>query len=218
MKILRFTPTTTPITQPVTKFGGQPTWIATPQWPFSRTTQKPMRFICQVELPPQIAHGSQEMAYIFMTEPDLGDERVDGTWEAEGGENAVVLQPADFEHLVVTKPLTTGPTLRRGRNESVGFMAHLRGYRGRRILEEIELAVTQIESDPADEDARLRSRIAGEPGWLQNEELPNGGPWDLIVQIDSSRDEFDVDFADAGVGYAFIRRDGRAARFIWQSL
>jgi hypothetical protein len=78
---IEFTEVHSAVTAPVTKFGGQPIWLQRPQWPQSRQTHEPMRFICQVSLPETIAPGlPRRMAYIFMTD---GDEYVDGTWESD---------------------------------------------------------------------------------------------------------------------------------------
>jgi hypothetical protein len=48
------------------------------------------------------------MAYVFMTDED---DYVDGTWEPDGGENAVILQPGT--PTVTVQSLATGPTLYR---------------------------------------------------------------------------------------------------------
>jgi len=72
----------------VSKFGGQPNWIADPAWPISRSLNKPMRFIAQFRLPAELTDGKQRMAYVFMTEEE---EYVDGTYEPDGGENAVCI-------------------------------------------------------------------------------------------------------------------------------
>jgi carbamoyl-phosphate synthase large subunit len=55
-----------PIREPVTKFGGQPVWIEGPDWPLSRQTGRPMRFIFQVALEPRL-FGTipARMAYLF---------------------------------------------------------------------------------------------------------------------------------------------------------
>lgn len=42
------------VEMPVTKFGGQPVWIDKAQWPIDEENGKPMRFICQIELYPEI--------------------------------------------------------------------------------------------------------------------------------------------------------------------
>ncbi|HNO61948.1 MAG TPA: hypothetical protein PKH44_15045, partial [Plasticicumulans sp.] len=47
---LLFEPVREAVTACVTKFGGQPCWLKAPQWPLSRATGQPMRFIAQVAL------------------------------------------------------------------------------------------------------------------------------------------------------------------------
>jgi len=90
-----------------TKFGGQPDWITHPEWPISATTGNPMRFICQIELQ-KVGYGKKDakFAYLFMTDED---EYVDGTWEADSGENAIILQPGTTQ--LPTIDLINGPTL-----------------------------------------------------------------------------------------------------------
>jgi hypothetical protein len=98
-----------PIREPITKFGGQPVWWTEAQWPLSATTGKPMRFICQIALSAELfGTTDSRMAYIFMTD---GDDYVDGTWEPDGGENGVILQPGTTS--VRVEALTEGPTLYR---------------------------------------------------------------------------------------------------------
>src|SRR5689334_7009679 len=91
--LVTFHEVATPIREPVTKFGGQPVWIDRPAWPTGRKTGRPMRFICQVALDP-LVFGiiPTRMAYLFMTDEE---EFVDGTYEPEGGENAVVIQSGE---------------------------------------------------------------------------------------------------------------------------
>jgi len=40
---IAFEKVSTPITEPVTKFGGQPVWISDPQWPVSREKKQKRR-------------------------------------------------------------------------------------------------------------------------------------------------------------------------------
>ena len=51
---IEFVEESSPVRGLVTKFGGQPVWLEAPQWPVSRTTGEPMRFIGQVALGPDI--------------------------------------------------------------------------------------------------------------------------------------------------------------------
>ena len=65
------------IREAVTKFGGQPTWLEEPQWPLSRQSGAPMRFICQIRLDEELFGAvTARMAYLFMTD---GEEYIDGT-------------------------------------------------------------------------------------------------------------------------------------------
>jgi uncharacterized protein YwqG len=60
------------------------------------------------------------------------------------------------------------------------------------------------------------NKLGGTPGFLQNEDYPGEGEWKLLLQLDSTKVPFYVNFGDAGVGYAFLSADGREARFLWQ--
>ncbi|PRY32668.1 hypothetical protein [Umezawaea tangerina] len=95
-----FTPSG-PITDPVTKFGGQPVWLDTPTWPLSRELGTQMRFLGQIALP------GERLVYLFMTEDE---EYVDDTWEPEGGENACLVQPGPVPSFLRVSDQATGPT------------------------------------------------------------------------------------------------------------
>ena len=219
---LEFFEAKTPVTEFVTKFGGQPTWIQEPEWPLSKTTGELMRFIGQIALDEKL-FGSigGEMAYLFMTDnPD-----VDGTWEAEGEENALIIQPGNNSTRI--KAVTQGPSL---------FRMVKKLFRSRLVPEACEFGVRFIESEDLEwleekqrfalpdeqADTYLESlqgnKIGGTPGFLQGDEFPTGGPvpWKLLLQLDSTKVPFNVNFGDAGVGYAFISGDGVSGKFLWQ--
>lgn len=100
---IEFHEASSPIADFVTKFGGQPTWVSEPQWPLSRETGNPMRFIRQIKLTNELfPNTTAQMAYLFMTDEENG-EFVDGTYEPDGGENAVILQPGNCD--IPTKAL-----------------------------------------------------------------------------------------------------------------
>ena len=207
-----FDEVTAPTGEPVTKFGGQPAWVDRPTWPLSRQTGRPMRFIGQVALDPRI-FGTipPRMAYLFMTDDE---EFVDRTYEPEGGENAVVLQPGSFAGPALE--IAEGPTLYR--------MAAKPGQ-DRLVAEPCELAVTldfgeELESEEDDESEEdqdgYANKIGGTPDFLQDDEYPDGGPWRLLLQLDSSSVPFSINFGDMGVGYAFLSEDGTVGKFLWQ--
>jgi hypothetical protein len=55
------TPAPAPVGDPVAKVGGQPSWLAEPQWPLSRDLGTPMWFIGQFAV-----EGG--LAYVFLSE------------------------------------------------------------------------------------------------------------------------------------------------------
>ena len=52
--------------------------------------------------------------------------------------------------------------------------------------------------------------------FVQNEEYPGPGSWRLLLQIDSCKVPFCLNFGDGGVGYIFLSEDGKTAKFLWQ--
>ncbi len=220
---LEFVEPDRPIVEPITKFGGQPCWLVEPQWPMSRQHGKPMRFIGQIRIEEELFPGcAARMAYVFIT--DDVDEYVDGTWLPDGGENAVILQPGT--PFVPTAPIASGPTLQRGEDSPDGR---------RRLLLDAEYGVAVVPAtDPefipetdlfalSDDDQEEYSeavrgnKIGGTPGFLQGDEFPDDShTWRLLLQLDSCEVPFDVNFGDAGVGYAFIDEGGTVGRFLFQ--
>ena len=72
LQIVGFTEVFEPITEPITKFGGQPVWLEEPRWSISPTTGKKISFLCQIKLEPEIfGHIIAKMAYLFRDEDDL---------------------------------------------------------------------------------------------------------------------------------------------------
>jgi hypothetical protein len=38
------------------------------------------------------------------------------------------------------------------------------------------------------------------------------------MQLNANKDIFEVNFGDAGIGYAFLSEDGTRGKFLWQCL
>jgi hypothetical protein len=176
-----------------TKLGGQPDWIQAPQWPISESLKKPMTFIGQIKLDPQIFPESEaKMAYLFISE--FGDEYVD-TFEYDCGENAVILQPDQTPEIEILN-ISTGPTLS---ETPYGVMLEMK--------DDAKLGEKQLS----------KSKIGGIPHFLQNEEYPSHEPWNLLLQLNSSDVPFEVNFGDDGTGYAFLSKEGKVGKFGFQS-
>lgn len=217
--VLSARPSPTPITEPVTKLGGQPVWLGEPCWPLSKALGEPMRFIGQFVIYPEIFGACEaRMAYLFMTESDTD---IDGTWIPDGGENAVILQPGVWSGS--SAPLRKGPTL----SERI--------FDEKRALVEESPREYAVELRPDNDPEQLdesefeasgnwdrfcayveESKIGGTPAFLQHPEYPDAGMWRLLVQINSTIVPAGPNFGDAGIGYAFLSEDMQTAKFLWQ--
>lgn len=220
---IEFREVSSPITDAVTRFGGQPTWVVEPQWPVSRETGNPMRFICQIKLTEELVLDTMaQMAYLFITDEDDG-EFVDGTYDPDGGENAVILQPGIAR--VPVQTLTQGPTLYRmiekpGHDrlqpESCEFAVRLTIEDDIPFLPEDEFSNMSDEKVQAATGKLIESKIGGTPVFLQGDEFPFAGICRLLLQLDSTSVPFFINFGDGGVGYAFLNEGGDQAKFLWQ--
>ena len=204
--IMTARPVSEPITEPVTKLGGQPVWLDEPCWPLSKALGEPMGFIGQFVIYPEIFGETEaRMAYLFMTDTFANVT----TWEPNAGENAVVLQPGEWDG--PTAPLREGPTL----NERIFDSNH-------RFVEQVSREYA-VDLQPGDDPDTLEesedvdeSKIGGTPAYLQSPEYPDAGVWRLLAQIDAAIVPTGPNFGDAGIGYAFLSEDGKTARFLWQ--
>lgn len=204
--------------EPVTKFGGQPQWVTSPQWPLSAVTGNQMRFIGQVVLE-SIFFPEPELCgrivYIFMTSED---EYVDDTWDPYGGENAVIVQPGLFHGNYA--PLAEGPGLY-DYEEIVGARGIRKGIGGMRewhvtLRIDNDVVCESITGLPDDVEKGI-SWIGGTPKWLQSPEV-SLREWRLVLQLCSTRVPFEINFGDAGVGYVFVNRSGTQGILLWQSV
>ncbi|MBW4698947.1 MAG: DUF1963 domain-containing protein [Aphanocapsa lilacina HA4352-LM1] len=205
LKIKAFRAVGMPVTTPVTKFGGQPVWIDTPQWPVGRTLGMPMQFVCQIELYPKIfGQLPGRMAYLFVSGSD--EEHSTSFWDAHSGDNAVIIQPGGLCP-VQTLAIATGPTL-----EPHEYIPELES------AEDPPRPISLADSECTEADLQRMGghKIGGTPLFLDAVEYPDeSGHWRLLLQIDE-----DVPFAInccLGTGYAFIDQSGLHGTYLCQS-
>jgi uncharacterized protein YwqG len=220
---VEFVQVSQPIVTPTSKFGGQPVWLNAPQWPLSRSTGNPMRFICQLALDAAVFPGcAASMAYIFMTEED---EHVEDTWEPDGGENAVILQPGPAPTGIQCVAHATGPTL-----------YTMLKVRGKKLLQPVSQEFAVALSALQDETFQPESiregwgndqfeayastlagnKLGGAPVFIQSDQFPTGIGWRLLLQLDSTAVPFYVNFGSAGIAYVFLNADGTSGKMLWQ--
>ena len=220
---IHFSLSTIPITEAVTKFGGQPSWLEAPQWPLSRTTGKPMRFICQIALDDALfPQAAGKVAYIFMTDED---EYVDGTWDPNGGENSVIIQPGGKTDAGTSGIPSATPSLYDLVDQpgASTLVAQEREYAVRLSKTSEPAFVEQDQRSNWTEEqfaeyaqALEGNKVGGSPIFLQGDEFPEGGNWSLLLQLDSTAVPFSVNFGDAGIAYVFVDSTGTMGKFLWQ--
>lgn len=209
-RITRFQPAGEPTTAPVTKFGGQPTWLQDPTWPVSEAWNRQMRFVCQIAL-------DGRLAYIFVThadhdDPDFFDPDV---IFPDGGENAVITQPdGRYDGPVSASP--TGPTLHLEDGSPAEFTVDLHP-----VDEPDFLPQSQYMNLPTDEQSRYYdavsgNKIGGTPAFFQGDTWPDDGPWKLLLQLDADELPFHLTLGASPIAFAFISPDGRHGRFLVQ--
>ena len=209
-------------TRPQSKFGGQPNWVAEPQWPLSRSTGQQMEFIGQIELAPELFPESKsQMAYIFATENALAGGGLP-THDPSAGESAVILQPAGIP-LVDVVNRSNGPSV-----VTYFWSEDVEEYR-----EVTYLISTDRVSDPSfvpgeqkwqmpeaewiEYNGRIEpDKIGGTPWFLQSDEFPVcGAASTLIVQFFAV--PFVLNLADGGTASVFMNPAGTVGGYLFQS-
>ncbi|MEV4627294.1 hypothetical protein AB0J90_13480 [Micromonospora sp. NPDC049523] len=205
-----------PVTQPITKFGGQPTWLGRPQWPLSASRGTPMRFVCQIVLQPELfGDGPVRLAYVFVTHGEHGRDAEEFDPDVvlpDGGENAVVVQPGAFTG--PTASSTSGPTLYHEDGSPAEYTVDLvRGEDPEPMVSEAYLGL------PADERDRYfrtvdHDKIGGTALPLDQHDLPAPGSWRLLLRLATNWTPFHLNLGAAPVVLAFLSTDAREGRLL----
>lgn len=199
---LQFKVAEKPITSIQTKFGGQPVWLEAPQWP-QDSRGKPLHFVGQIAIDSHLFPDAQgKIAYLFISQ----DEEA-MTWDPDSGDNAVIIQPGIPRSHVKVDSNSEGPSLLTKEYEVEG-----------RLKEESY----QVMPDFLDEDAYKEyfkqlsgNKVGGTPLFVQGDEYPKGFE-KLLLQLDSKKLPFEINFGDSGTGYLFINTNGTQGKFLWQ--
>ncbi len=146
-----------------------------------------------------------DVSYLFLTD---GETFVDNTFDPEGGENALIIQPGRFDGPVQAH--ATGPTLE---------AEYAVEFEPGEDPDQLDENVAREHGDEGWEAFTAHwsdLKIGGTPAFLQFEEYPSNGPWRLLIQLSETDLPFSVNFG-TGIGYGFISVDGEQGKFLWQS-
>ncbi len=219
---LNFDQVKEPVTECISKFGGQPNWISEPEWPLDSQKNEKMLFVGQIALSDRLfGDTTGRMAYIFID----GDEEGQGTWEPDAGLNAVIIQPGETK--IKTVADSTGPSCPVN-EDPVGCEVDEDGLIEFRVLYDFHDEPEYLNEDQIgalidrDEDAydiysekMETSKIGGNPFFIQSEETPIQGKWKLLCQLHEEDLPIWVNFG-TGVAYVFIDEKGTFGKLLWQ--
>ena len=223
LSLRRFVPSAVAVHEAVTKFGGQPSWLGPPAWPLSASSGEPLRFICQIELRAELfGDGPARMAYLFLNQPPR-DAIEEGAFdpdvmEADGGENAVILQPSGAACLVETRPLPSGPSLYDQAGEPCEHLCELEA-----AVDPPYLSREQWQKLTKAEGARYiekleGTKLGGTPDFELEEAGFPRGKWQLALQLDQYRRPGDPLYLNLGStlarGFLLLSADRTEGRFV----
>jgi predicted DNA-binding WGR domain protein len=237
LKFVGFEEVKSPVTEPITKFGGQPVWISEPKWPICSDNNKPIPFLCQIALDPRIfGDCPNKMAYIFAG--DYEGDGGDGGWPTDHGDCAVILQPDNTiwrPRWVArrSKPdsyqnLAIGPTIYYGLEEGQhpwqgGLLEWIPKTEFALDYEFINKKKRQAWSENRQNqyyEQLADNKFGGTPLLWDEDFAPLEFPdnWNLLLQMNASDGAnpalpFCHSYGDGGCGWWFLSKDGRSVQY-----
>jgi len=179
-----------------------------------------MMFIGQVALATDVfGNVAGDMVYLFITDDCTGTLP---TWDPDGGENAVIVQPGPND-LPVTR-LLEGPSLEletspifslRSRGKPFEYGVDLTFGEDPEPVSETVFRTWDAASQQSYSKSLLGTKVGGTPAWVQGEEYPGREFRKLVLQLEADH-PVPLAFGDAGVGFIFIDERGEHAKFVWQ--
>ena len=172
----------------MTKFGGQPDWITTPQWPISLAwDNRPLKFIGQIRLNDFYSELKDlTLAYIFITQPEDKNDRFydpDIIFPDEG-ENAVIVQPnGKIQKYIHVENRDIGPTV-----DSANIWIP-------QITEVEETTTTEFDNIDID-------KFCGIPAFFQNSEVDSNST--LLLQLHTNWLPFYINAGGSPTMFTFL--------------
>ncbi len=182
------------VEQYTTRFGGQPDWIAAPQWPVSLAwDNRPLKFIGQIRLNDFNREWNDLiLAYIFMTQPE---DKTDPFFDPDiifpdEGENAIIVQPnGTIPKYIHTETFRVGPTVD---SETIWIP---------QTTESEEMAATEFNELDV-------NKFCGIPAFFQNSKVESDDM--LLLQLHTNRLPFYINGGGEPTMFTFLNgtKDG----------
>lgn len=207
------------ITEPMTKFGGQPIWIDKAQWPISIGWEnRKMMFVGQIYIDKNMFEFEKDfMAYIFVTHPkDSMDTFFDpDVTEWDGGENAVILQTFENVH-IPDMEVEEGPCIFDEKNMRYEYIPILRQGYDPEFLTREEFCSLEIDQQDKYFTAIDSSKIGGTPNFFRGDAWPIG-EWKLLLQLKCNFLPFELRLGGMPIMYVFIEKNLKKAGLLVQN-
>ena len=206
------------IDTPVTKFGGQPHWLSTPQWPVGRVDNQPMQFIGQIALSKDLFPvAAGKMAYIFaddMASQPANTDMIDDS--SDWGVGVVIIQPGGIAE-VPTIAKATGPEFIDP--DTKAKQVYLPDTVERKVdpsfISDTKWA-TMSDADLKKREFTFGDKVGGTPAFIQRDQFPGCGTIDKLLwqSVDAP---FQQGLLHGGIGYAFVDPMVTTGRYFYQT-
>ena len=170
----------------ITRFGGQPDWIASPQWPVSLPwDNRPLKFIGQIRLN-DFYRELKDLTLAYEADPFFDTDII----YPDEGENAILIQPnGKIPEYIHTENFYVGPTVD---SEAIWIP---------QITENEEIATTEFKQIDVD-------KFCGIPAFFQNSKVESDNI--LLLQLHTNWLPFYINAGGAPTMFAFLngKKDG----------
>jgi hypothetical protein len=182
-----------------TSFGGHPVYAIdqTIEWPRCGTCGSEMQYLGKIK-----TDIGLEMIFMCNSDPGMCDE-----WDANGGGNKVIV--TSEENLETFNPIDAELSLRET------------AY-GAKLVETVAVDYDSAREDWTGNRREVLGQLYGEPSWIQGDETPECDccqkSMRFVAQLEEGPDyKTMMNFGGGGVAYLFDCKEGRTAKFLWQS-
>ncbi len=221
----------TQILEPITKFGGQPVWIAQPSWPLDPETGEPMIFLGQIYLHPDLfSNNNDTMVYLFFS-----------------GENEPIYNEATAIVIQISENVYTNaaPEIEFV-SEATGAAIYELNENGEAVYKEYKVVLNPVENEesvPLEERYTMNdldydtgfhfsrpelagNKIGGRPLYIESLDTPpeqfNSDEWLLLLQLAPTEGywhslqpnfyPFLMELGEFGILTVFISKDYKQAK------
>jgi hypothetical protein len=200
---------------PVSKFGGQPVWLTKNEWPVSKSTGYPLKFLCQIVLDQRVfEHAKNKIAYLFLEE-DLCPNWLP-YWKPVKQDSALIIQSGIYNAENSTNG-NDGPTI-----TSTEYIVELTETNDPNRLEETIVEEYHQKKNwhkiRQYNESLEGNKLGGTPFFDRSYTYPSTANTTLLLQIDPTNLPFELKLGKFGMLYAFLSSSYDKGEIFWKSM